>query len=676
MKIENIPNKNICFKKNILKGGASLEPPQQKPMLLDKCIEIIKNNNLYIIDNDVEKIKTYLSKNIKSLEVLYDIINLLTEDNKHYVIQYILYLSTSNHDGGTELNKVIKFIKSNNKKKKYFEIYNRHILNYYDVDKFYNLYNKKIINYTMMQTYDETPVDSTIKLSNNAKKIWNKKSIIEINQHYDDAKFENYLISEFYELCRNIITIKQRLVSDVPRAPGQERTPRTQAPLTPAAAAGHDRVYRGGPIIIIPSKFNGKKNLGKRGDFRWEIENPKQNLDQNENWFKTLYIFNDNHNQHKTADSGNGNADIRLYNKYGGNHPADKQRILSNYPASAGICTGGNGGGYDKLNQGVRKQIDSDVEEIREILNRIDTGGAAGGPGASGGPLYEYVKFSSDGNDGLGTSIFNVGPDVKDYILNKINELGTMSDKVTDIKRGDKQGTTANIYTGFYQGSTILIKIFTENNDEAQLKEAALQEKAHKYLQTAEAKGIFIEKLKKNISDNTKNWNGTIPDNYFSTKKGNVPNIYVPRIIKIGKWNDMNDKLGLPEDTSGKNPYIYFMEYIEEPTIAEDFKYKNDKKIKLYYKWAADRNKDNYLKIVLLALRDTLHTIPIAHNDYQQQNVMVKFNEEGNIDTITLIDFGQATETTDEQARDGEYDTFNTEQNWLNARRWYPDLYN
>uniref|UniRef100_A0AB39JFJ5 Uncharacterized protein n=1 Tax=Florenciella sp. virus SA2 TaxID=3240092 RepID=A0AB39JFJ5_9VIRU len=495
MKIENIPNKNICFKKNILKGGVgpnSLREQQaatqiqgfmrgqqarkllkkksaiqiqkwmreqQARKLLKKtkeCIDIIKNNP-YINNNDVDKIKTYLSKNIKSLELLYDIINLLTEDNKHYIIQYILYLSTSNLDGGTELNKVIKFIKTNKEKKKYFEIYNRHILNYYDVDKFYNLYNKKIINYTMMQTYDETlPIEPPIELSNNAKKRWNKKSIIKLNEDYEDTKFENYLVSEFYKVCRNIITIKQKLASVVPLAPAPNnyQSIHNLPPIPPPIPTNNAQLKnlqntQASPdqdlgknnqsgetnekepklkfdIKVIPSEFKGAL---KEGDFEWEIEN----TDKNPDWLKTLYIFNDNHNDHATQKDGSGNAVIRKYNKYGVNHhPANKDRELSKYPASAGICTGDRAGGkgYETLDQvikgkdfTVRDQIDSDVKEIRELLNMIDPGGAAGGLGASGGPLYKFVKFSSDGKGGLGTSIFEVGDKVKDYIYKKIMEL-------------------------------------------------------------------------------------------------------------------------------------------------------------------------------------------------------------------------------------------------------------
>ena len=248
-------------------------------------------------------------------------------------------------------------------------------------------------------------------------------------------------------------------------------------------------------------------------------------------------------------------------------------------------------------------------------------------------------------------------------------------DKVTDIIMGDKQGTTANIYIGSYQGSRILIKIFFKNDDQSQIKEAELQEKAHEYLQTAKAKAIFIDMLNNVIQMNRTYWKGKIEDNYFSIEKGNVPNIYVPRIIAIGKWEDMKDKLVGVENTSGENPYVYFMEYIEEPTVAQDFKYKNDKKIELYQKWAANPKTDNYLKIVLLALRDTLYTTQIAHNDYQAQNVMVKFNEEDNIDTITLIDFGQASVAIEDQGRDGEYDTFDIPRHLSNARRWYPGLY-
>ena len=139
---------------------------------------------------------------------------------------------------------------------------------------------------------------------------------------------------------------------------------------------------------------------------------------------ETLYIFNDNHNDHATAEAGNGNAVIRQYNRYSNsNRPNRSARKLSEFPASAGICTGGDGIGYKKLDQvikgkyTVRDQINSDVKEIREILKRKYS---------NGNKAYNYVKFSTDETlETLGTSIFEVGDEVKRHILKEIKKLGT-----------------------------------------------------------------------------------------------------------------------------------------------------------------------------------------------------------------------------------------------------------
>ena len=182
---------------------------------------------------------------------------------------------------------------------------------------------------------------------------------------------------------------------------------------TEEAAAEEDKPVEG--IEVIPSNFKG---INQPGDFNWEILNPDRT-----NSAETLYIFNDNHNDHATAEAGNGNAVIRQYNRYSNsNRPNRSARKLSEFPASAGICTGGDGIGYKTLDQvikgkyTVRDQINSDVKEIREILKRKYS---------NGNKAYEYVQFSSDGNGGLGTSIFVVGDEVKRHILKEIKKLGT-----------------------------------------------------------------------------------------------------------------------------------------------------------------------------------------------------------------------------------------------------------
>ena len=141
-------------------------------------------------------------------------------------------------------------------------------------------------------------------------------------------------------------------------------------------------------LKIIPSVFKEKNT---EGDFLWEIQN---NLKPN-----TLYIFNDNTIDHKSAKKGAGNAAIRPYNAYGKNKNI----------RSAGICTGDHNGGFKVLNDRVKQIIRSNVFEIEKLLNTYK---------------YNQIVFSSDGKQGLGTSIFKVNDEVKKYILLKIYNLG------------------------------------------------------------------------------------------------------------------------------------------------------------------------------------------------------------------------------------------------------------
>ena len=140
-------------------------------------------------------------------------------------------------------------------------------------------------------------------------------------------------------------------------------------------------------IKIVPSKFTRHHT---QGDFKWEIEQDTEP--------HTLYVFNDNEEDHYNCFAGGGNAVIRQYNAH-----SEKQPIRS-----AGICTGNNGNGYRELTVRVKAIIDRDVQEIRDLL-------------ATG--HYVRIKYSSDGQNGLGTGIFTVGEDVKAYIVQQINSL-------------------------------------------------------------------------------------------------------------------------------------------------------------------------------------------------------------------------------------------------------------
>lgn len=144
-------------------------------------------------------------------------------------------------------------------------------------------------------------------------------------------------------------------------------------------------------LKIIPSQFSGG---GKEGDFGWMITQPK--------YANTFFIFNDNETEFKIHQSnpkdssgcqvGGGNAVIRPYQCH-------------TPPKAGGIPTGPN---FTGLTSDVQTMIDS-------AMTTIKAGIKAGG--------YDSVVYSSDGHGGLGTSIFSVPDDVKNYIVSQINAL-------------------------------------------------------------------------------------------------------------------------------------------------------------------------------------------------------------------------------------------------------------
>jgi hypothetical protein len=146
---------------------------------------------------------------------------------------------------------------------------------------------------------------------------------------------------------------------------------------------------------VIGSKFAGS---GKRGDFGWMIEQPEYD--------DSLFIFNDNEEQFLAfrrnsnggpgCDEGGGNAVIRPY------QCKDPQR-------ATGIPTGASGRGYQELTAHVKQVIDDAIAAIRRL---VGTG------------RYQRVFYSATNAAGdLGTGIFDVGNDVKSYIVAEIIKL-------------------------------------------------------------------------------------------------------------------------------------------------------------------------------------------------------------------------------------------------------------
>jgi hypothetical protein len=136
---------------------------------------------------------------------------------------------------------------------------------------------------------------------------------------------------------------------------------------------------------IIPSVFTG---LNKEGDFNFMIKSG--------NYERTLFLFNDNTEEHFTNRKGGGNAIIRPFNRY------SNGKIYS-----AGIITGNrfNGGGFKTLNHDAKFHIDSCFLEIENLLR---TGN------------YDNIYYSAELDGLIGTSIFVVSRDVREYITTKI----------------------------------------------------------------------------------------------------------------------------------------------------------------------------------------------------------------------------------------------------------------
>jgi len=144
---------------------------------------------------------------------------------------------------------------------------------------------------------------------------------------------------------------------------------------------------------VIKSQYSGPR---QNGDFSWMIGRPE--------FARALFIFNDNEAQfiafqtgHASGlSAGGGNAAIRPYQ---GHSPI----------RAAGIPTG-NHGGYQKLDKNVRALVDDAIAHIQRLL-------------ATGN--YDQVIFSYDADQRtIGTGIFNVADEVKNYIYESICSLG------------------------------------------------------------------------------------------------------------------------------------------------------------------------------------------------------------------------------------------------------------
>jgi hypothetical protein len=175
-------------------------------------------------------------------------------------------------------------------------------------------------------------------------------------------------------------------------------------------------------ITLLPSFFVGRN---QQGDFLWEIQQKDKSCTDN----NTLYIFNDNMEDHMTPIQGGGNAAIRPYNQYQTNEPKCIR--------SAGVITGSlhlTRGGFTDLYTQITLNnktetchiiIDRSLSNISTLLNNGN---------------YTHVKYSAGSRPTksnpfpvLGNSIFILGEDVKIHIIKKLQQI------IKDINDKKKQ---------------------------------------------------------------------------------------------------------------------------------------------------------------------------------------------------------------------------------------------
>jgi hypothetical protein len=146
---------------------------------------------------------------------------------------------------------------------------------------------------------------------------------------------------------------------------------------------------------VIGTVFNG---AGQVGDFRWMIEQPE--------YADALFIFNDNEEQFRAYRRNRGD---RFGCAPGGGNAAIRPYRCTDPVRAAGIPTGADRIGYVHLTSEIREVIDDAFSVVRELV-------------ATG--HYNRVIYSAADDSGqLGTGIFNVATDVKEYIVSQLKGL-------------------------------------------------------------------------------------------------------------------------------------------------------------------------------------------------------------------------------------------------------------
>lgn len=151
-------------------------------------------------------------------------------------------------------------------------------------------------------------------------------------------------------------------------------------------------------VKLIGSVFQG---TGKAGDFGWMIAQP--------DYASAFFVFNDNETQwaaHRRDPRGIAGC------QPGGGNAAIRPCQCESPPRALGIPTGDSGipggPGYPELTDHVKATIDAAVASIARAVNENG---------------YAELYYSSDGQGGLGTSIFAPAPEVTAYIMDRLKSL-------------------------------------------------------------------------------------------------------------------------------------------------------------------------------------------------------------------------------------------------------------
>ena len=135
------------------------------------------------------------------------------------------------------------------------------------------------------------------------------------------------------------------------------------------------------------------RDAGVLGDYLWMIDQPE--------FARALFIFNDNEEQFDAYIAGEESG----FSAGGGNAAIRPLRKLLP-PRAAGIPTGNSGRGYSALDTATKTKIDEALAVVDALLKTGD---------------YDQVVVSrSKDGDTLGTGIFEVALEVRDYIFSQL----------------------------------------------------------------------------------------------------------------------------------------------------------------------------------------------------------------------------------------------------------------